>query len=354
MQELSLLVPAFKYSRQVDFSKIHDSLPLLPHLSLALSRSQRSNVAVTGYESVFGNLLGLKPSGTTGFPVAAYTYLVDSGQAKKQWYLRADPVCLQPDRDRVLMVNANLKNITMADAQAVAEEINRLYCDEAWQFVTPHPQRWYILLKDEPCIETASIDQVIGQDIHGYLPTGPNQNYWRSILNEIQMLLHNHSVNFQRNSQDMQSINSLWIWGGGKLPELEVSVAKSSTSAGNCVWSNDALCQGIAKYHNINYFSLPQNAEDWLDSCRQFTSKQCNHALVVMDNPTQKTQFDFYEWLDWLAQWQDTWIRPLLIGLKSGQIEKINFHICNGQMYSLSRADLRKWWRFKRPWYVDK
>ena len=177
MQELSILVAAFKHSKQVDFAQIHDSLPLLPHLNLCLSRSQRSNVTHSGYESVLAYLLGLKSNNTTEFPTAAYTYLLDSGETKKTWCMRADPVCLQPDRDRVVMLNAELTNITMADAQAIAQEINHIYCDEPWQFVTPHPQRWYILLQDDPCIETAGIDQVIGQNIHDYLPSGPNQKY---------------------------------------------------------------------------------------------------------------------------------------------------------------------------------
>jgi len=359
MQELSLLVAAFKHSKKVDFAKIHNSLPLLPHLDLALSRSNRSNVVHTGYESVLAYLLGLKSIEPSGFPTAAYTYLLDVGESKHTWYVRADPVCLQPDRDRVVMVSANLTNITMADAQAISQEINHIYRDEPWQFVTPHPQRWYILLQDDPCIETAGIDQVMGQNIDNYLPTGPNHKYWRSILNEIQMLLHSHSVNEQRSSQDLPSINSLWLWGDGTLPEQEASLINANISKCDHVWSNDALCKGVAKYHNITCLDLQENGGDWLDSCKelyckQLNTKQLNHGLVIIEDPTQRVQFDLYEWLNWLSHWQDAWLKPLLSALKSGQIEKLNLHFGNGQMYSLSRSDLKKWWRFKRPWYSFK
>jgi len=367
MLEVSLLVSAFKQSSQVDYNKIHDTLPPLAELSLLLSRSRRSKLAYTDTNSVLMDLLGLKYTDTGDLPVAAYTYFLDTGEASDAWCLRADPVNLQPDRDRLVMINARPENITMADAQAVAQEINHIYSDEPWQFVTPHPQRWYLLLKDDPSMESGPISQVVGQNIHDFLPSGHDQKYWRSLFNEMQMLLHSHSVNIQRSSQNLESINSLWFWGGGNLPKQDNVLNNPNRNGCDHVWTNDALCQGMASYHNIACDSLQQNGHEWLTSCedlidiqpgriqsehKQPNTKRFKHALVMLDDPTEVGHVDFYDWLQWLDYWQENWLKPMLSGLRSGQIKKLHLHFCNGQIYTISKSDLNKWWRFKRPWYA--
>jgi len=366
MLEVSLLVSAFKRSSQVDFNQIHDTLAPLPELSLLLSRSRRYKLTYMNTESVLGALLGLQAPSAGDLPVAAYTYFLDSGKTTDAWCMRADPVYLQPDRDRVVMLSAMLENITTADTQAIAQEINQLYLDEPWQFVAPHPQRWYLLLKDDPCIATGNISQVVGNNIHDYLPAGPNQKYWRSVLNEVQMLLHSHSVNIQRSSQNLEGINSLWFWGGGNLPDKENFLHNPNINSCDHVWTNNALCQGMTNYHNISCHNLPQNGQEWLDSYEDYIGKQpelkqpelkqpntnqFKHALVMLDDPSDVGHVDFYDWLQWLDNWQDNWLKPCLSGLRSGQIKKLNLHFCNGQVYSVSKSDLNKWWRFKRPWH---
>ncbi len=358
MQELTFLVADFKPFAQIDFAKVQHALPSMPHLDLALSRAQRSDFAYPGYESILANLLGLNSSADSlEFPAAAYTHLFDSGEAQGAWYMRADPVHLHPDRDRVVMVSAKLENITMADAQAIAQDINQLYRDEPWQLVAPHPLRWYLRLDDDPGIETASIGQVIGQNIDGYLPVGLKQKYWRAIFNEIQMLLHSHSVNSQRNNQNLKSINSVWFWGAGKLPVNNIHPENNKGNVCDYVWCRDALARGIAQYHNIPCSGFQPDSENWIDSCKEINRKKTNgkhikHALVVMDEAMHDGHSDLHEWLHWLAHWQNTWLKSLLLALKSGQIEKLNLHLCNGFVYSLNKSDLNKWWWRKRPWYL--
>jgi hypothetical protein len=41
---------------------------------------------------------------------------------------------------------------------------------------------------------------------------------WRHAINEAQMVLHAHPVNQARQAAGQPVVNSLWPWGGGRLP----------------------------------------------------------------------------------------------------------------------------------------
>ena len=41
---------------------------------------------------------------------------------------------------------------------------------------------------------------------------------WHSILNEIQMVLHEHPVNEAREGRGEPPVNSVWLWGAGPMP----------------------------------------------------------------------------------------------------------------------------------------
>jgi hypothetical protein len=42
------------------------------------------------------------------------------------------------------------------------------------------------------------------------------------------------------------------------------------------------------------------------------------------------------------------WIAPLLHALRNKDINALTIHACNGQVFTLSRAALRRWWRRKK------
>ena len=56
-------------------------------------------------------------------------------------------------------------------------------------------------------------------DVADALPDHPEARYWRRILNEIQVALHQCPVNVRRRQLGKQEINSVWFWGGGFIPD---------------------------------------------------------------------------------------------------------------------------------------
>src|SRR3546814_15930088 len=75
---------------------------------------------------------------------------------------------------------------------------------------------------------------------------------WRSLLNEAQIILHNHPWNARRAAAGKPPVNSLWFWGGGMLPD---SVA---THQGQ-VASDDVLLQALASNAGMIPLALPRS-----------------------------------------------------------------------------------------------
>jgi hypothetical protein len=60
--------------------------------------------------------------------------------------------------------------------------------------------------------------RVLGDDLARHLPSGENERQWRHLLNEAQVILHNHPVNAARVKEGKAPANSVWFWGAGVLP----------------------------------------------------------------------------------------------------------------------------------------
>lgn len=99
---------------------------------------------------------------------------------------------------------------------------------------------WFIITGETPDIETTALRTVMGQDINDHLPRGADAMAWLSTLNELQMILFDSKTNRDREAAGRPPINSLWLWGGGRLPEIRVEGWRR-------VATNDPVALGIGR-----------------------------------------------------------------------------------------------------------
>jgi len=59
-------------------------------------------------------------------------------------------------------------------------------------------------------------DAVVGHNVHDFMPAGRDGARIRSLMNEIQMLLHEHPVNQRRERSRRLPVNGWWLWGFGE------------------------------------------------------------------------------------------------------------------------------------------
>ena len=88
------------------------------------------------------------------------------------------------------------------------------------------------------------------------MPQHPEARFWRRILNEIQVALHNCPVNIRRRQSGKQEINSVWFWGGGFIPDA------SPHDLIETVYSNNPVTRGLAIINDSRLKSQRMAAQD--------------------------------------------------------------------------------------------
>jgi hypothetical protein len=68
-------------------------------------------------------------------------------------------------------------------------------------------------------------EAAVGRDVHGFMPAGPDGARVRSLMNEIQMLWHEHPVNERRARARQLPVNACWPWGFGAMPAAAPAAA---------------------------------------------------------------------------------------------------------------------------------
>lgn len=179
--------------------------------------------------------------------------------------------------------------------------------------------------------------EVAGKDINHHLPTGKDAKPWHAALNEIQMLLHEHPVNEAREARGEPPVNSVWLWGMGKLPEEAEATYRGVTA-------DDPVALGLAKVAGLRHRALPGGAEEWLGRL-----PEDGRELVVLDGlrlPLGLSDFD--AWRERVELYEKQWFAPLLDALMQGRIGMVTVRIPDGsemRSFESTRNDQRHFWR---------
>ncbi|MHB8533922.1 MAG: hypothetical protein ACYDBW_00560 [Sulfuricaulis sp.] len=310
-----------------------------PALETMLARAERhAAVPPSGYEGGLFALFDLNPGKDADLPVAAVTRMMDMGVIDNDWWLRADPVHLNLERDRLILIDAHRLDIAHNEAQGLVTEIMDVFAADGWLLKAPCANRWYLKPARAPDMTTSALSQVAGRDIHPFLPRGPDGKNWHTTLNEIQILLHAATVNEEREQRGQPAINSLWFWGGGRLPRIApVSWTR--------VWSDEPVSQSLAKLSGTPCAGGVAGFTQW-----QRQVNEPGKYLVVLDEAYFASLYsEASQWRDNLKRLEQGWLVPLLQALKSGDVAGVNLVSDCGNRFSLTARQARRWWRFRRP-----
>ncbi len=152
-------------------------------------------------------------------PAAAITRQFLAGDAADATWLSADPAWVQPDMNGVRLLACGQLQVEMDEAQALAAPLRPVFDEAGMQLEISTPDRWHLKLPANTALPSfAAPEQALGEDLSQHLPQGAEGRRWRVLLNEIQVLLHQHPLNAERRARGLAPVNSLWLWGGGSLP----------------------------------------------------------------------------------------------------------------------------------------
>lgn len=310
----------------------------VPALERLLARAMATRLAVVGAEATLFDLFGLTVNADRDLPVAAVTRLADGGDASTGWWLRTDPVHLDADLWQVLLRDARGLAITVQEAESLAAQFNAAFEQDGYALEVPHPCRWYLRLASDPGLCNRPLPEAIGQDINPFLPAGPEARRWRRLLTEIQMLFHGSEINRERENRGSSSINSVWFWGGGTLPD-------GARRPGDGVYADDPLSRGLARLADVPVSPLTANSAAWYAA----SVNQAETLVVSEIARFDRADDDFPAWAEHIRALERDWFSGCLDMLRHQRLARLHLYPCNGLRYDITPASLRRFWRRIRP-----
>lgn len=297
----------------------------LPALETLVARGRQESSSPVGIEGALCRAWGIARQ--RDWPWASLSLSVDGGTPDQAYWLRADPVHIRIQRDRLILLGGELLDLQPEEAAALCADLHSHF-SEAFHPLPLQPERWYCRMERDPQIETTPLSLAVGRPIDPMLPRGTETLKWRALLNEIQMLLFNHPVNQEREAHSLPMINSVWLWGGGRVSSRVAPIS----SRFHCP---DGHLRSVAQ-------QLGMHAPTWTGEVNGLDSD----GLVVLNQLQPSGQYgDVLGWRAAAKELDEVLLAPLI---RSG----VALHIedpATGSAVDFSPRDRWKFWRRPRP-----
>jgi hypothetical protein len=146
------------------------------------------------------------------------------------YWLAADPVTLVVGRDDVAFSGIT-DDLASTDVAALVATLNAHFADDGIEFAAPKPDAIFARLAAAPRLTTHLPAATPDRPLRFRLPEGPDAPTFRRWQSEIQMLLHEHPVNVEREKNGRPPVNGVWFSAGGVLPPRPSSSPRIRTFA---------------------------------------------------------------------------------------------------------------------------
>lgn len=265
-----------------------------------------------------------RPLPTAG--IAAIRMWGQTGERPTAWIAAADPVYLEARLDSLCLHALAETDVSRSELKMLFDYLQRtLGGDSGFGFARLGSHGY---LTSQSPIATATlpsfaIDQCVPSE---YLPTGDDVARHRNLLSEIEMALHDHDVNIERQAQGKQPVNSLWIWGGGHAAEQQ-------TVPHPALFSDDALLAGYWQSQTGVVDAWPGSIGACLDAAvNGFVA-----MLPYSEQPVEDTESCLHE---------------LRLAMQTKRLNSIVLLFHGGLRAEIRRTHALRVWR-RRNWLLD-
>jgi len=276
----------------------------LPALTTLLGRGQNERLAPATPEAMLCALFGLDD--TVHADAALRRLGEDDGLRVTEPLLCADPTHLHFTRDRLLLADATDLAIGLDEAEALTSSLNVEFGDIG-RFEAVTPTHWYLYPKIDVDVHFAALGDVTSRPVAHFMPEGPQAMMWHRTANEIQVFLHNHPVNTEREARGLRPVNNLWFWGNGVLPA-------SLTPPAELLVVNSTHARGLSRAAGIEPTVAGTFAE----------LPECSTALVELDALLGPSRYlDLDRWQQTLLVLEQDWFAPMREALRNRRVRQL-------------------------------
>jgi hypothetical protein len=148
------------------------------------------------------------------FMVSAFKrYLHAAPDSTPDDALTVTPAHLHAGLDHLVLQPPEAIDTTADEALALIDAANVFLKADDISLQMVDPQCWLLKTPKKLDVELSSSAMAIGRNVDIYMPAGKEGQNLRSLLNELQMLWHDHPVNLARENSGQPKINTVWPEG---------------------------------------------------------------------------------------------------------------------------------------------
>ncbi|MDX1455009.1 MAG: hypothetical protein R3217_06070 [Gammaproteobacteria bacterium] len=247
----------------------------------------------------------------------------------------ADPVLLQPGSDDLVVLGPAMVAADDAELASIREAVNEHFApDLALSLVDGQLLARSALFRD---LHFTPTWRAQGHGAREALPSGAQAGKVHALLNEVQMLLHQHAVNRQREARGQAPISSLWFWNEQAARNVHRDFPGPQELLGE-----SALLAALARELGSTQVRKPGSFEaDLVDQGSLVI--ELDAAVVALDRD------DIAAWQEALQDIDSRWLQPAAAALAAGRIDAVDLYAGDGQYYRARPSDRWKLWRRRRP-----
>lgn len=257
------------------------------------------------------------------YPIAAMCAAADDLAVGDAYWLRADPVHLVLQRDCFSLDESMPLLVDSEHAKSMVASLNQHFNQDGLMFLIGKSGAWYLRTEQMPDIKTSLPSVAAGKNIHQFLPQGLESSKWLAVLNEVQMLLFEHPANETRESVGALAVNSIWLSGGGFMPQ-----SKPLLSNVDSIISDSIFYHGLATLAGETYQVVPSSLNGVLNTSAENVRLQLPNINAL------------------------AWFDSLLAALKAKKIKQLTLNLGfyeKSLMVEIKPIDTYKFWRTNKP-----
>jgi len=180
--------------------------------------------------------------------------------------LCCDLITLQPTHDDMVMKDYTGGLLSHEDSELLLNTLQEQVVDIPVRFHHGGGYHNLMFIKSPPITERLSPpNELIGEGIRQFMPEGKETRELIFVMNQAQIILHNHAYNKKRATENKDSVNSIWFWGNGELPDLPsfkerydksasiISASLMVKGIGNLTGMKVIDVEGTTGFSNTNY-----------------------------------------------------------------------------------------------------
>lgn len=174
----------------------------------------------TPHERIWAQAHGWEAGENSLIPLAAHQAGLDGLEVGREAWGLFTPCHWLMGHDHLTLLHPDELALTEGEAREIFEAVAPLFEDEGWRLRWGTSMRWYVSHESLADLPTASLDRVLGRNPDLWMPEHLQARLIKRLQSEVQMLLYQHPLNEERQARGAYSVNSFWLSGCGRLPEV--------------------------------------------------------------------------------------------------------------------------------------